>query len=128
MEFEKVNISEEDFKNILERVINTYWDANGSVSDSIEIALRKQLFNVQKDFKEDGWNSCTVKPPEEYRDIDLLIRPKYLTHYGDEGFTARHTAYKVGYCNSTTGKFMCKGETIFDSESKLQEYEYKVIK
>lgn len=128
MEFEKINISEKDFKNILERVINTYWDVRGSVSGSIEIALKEHLFNVQKDFKEDDWNDCTVTPPEEYQDIDLLIRPKNIPLYGDECLTTRHTAYKVGYCNNATGKFMCKGENVFDSESKLQEYEYKVVK
>lgn len=128
MEFKKIDVSEEAFKEIARRLcwnLNDYGDIH---QEYVERALERAIFNVKAEFKEDGWNRCTVKPPENYRDVDLLIRPKNVPRHGGECLTTRHTAYKVGYCGSITGKFMCKGKNVFDSESCLQEYEYKVIK
>lgn len=127
MAFKKINITEEDFKEILNEVTHTFWSTIEDSDKSIEVALKTHLFNVEKGFDPDNWNSCTVKPPKEYQNIDLLIRPKNIPRDGD-GVTGRHSAYKVGYYNDILGRFMCKSEKVFNSESDLNKYEYKVIK
>lgn len=81
---EKINISEKDFKNVLDNVFLTFYKYESNTRDSLEEALKKHIFDVSSfPFNKDDWNSCDVKPPEEFYDSYFVMRSKDGSFFED---------------------------------------------
>lgn len=126
---EKVNISNKDFNDLLNKTYNTYMNFDGGIRDSIEAALRDNIFNVKHEFKEDDWNDCDVKPPEKYHCDDVIIRRKSSVFPNSStGHTKNCCAYYIGYYDPEIGKFRNRNDLKLLDKEDLSEYEYKFIK
>lgn len=81
---EKINISEEEFNDVLNDVFNTFYEFNDNNYKSLEEALKKHIFNVPLfPFNKDDWNSCNVKPTKEFYDSYFVMRSKDGSFFED---------------------------------------------
>lgn len=53
--FKKIDISAEDYKELIEEVVNTFYEEDGdSYGEDLDAAIRKHVFNVPDPFDPDA--------------------------------------------------------------------------
>lgn len=124
--FKKLDISEEDYKELLRDVVDTFYDeSNTTYGEDIDVAIRKHVFNVQEPFNPDAWHSCTNPPPKEYRGKDMVIRAKSILRTDAAGHTGDRALYTIGYHD---GENYIMNDDILTVNEDTEKYEYKLIK
>lgn len=135
MDFEKIEISEEDLNSFIKEFKayeEHYKDTLAPDEDAYKTLLLRYFFTLEEEYKEDEWNSCDIVPPFAHEYCDVLIRPKNLPVTDNPNHTCNCVKYKVGYYNPNfygpgSGTFVDSYNNALFKKTGRKSYEYKVI-